>query len=122
MRQPHQRFRQPPLLCLILILSATFVSSVSAKGPEPLIAAAPFEVLIDGLKSPTYLTIDPNDQILLSERAPGRILQVASDRTVTVLIDNLKDPEGLVVDPDGALFVAAKRELGEEGKGQNRRV
>lgn len=118
MRQPHQRFRQPPLLCLILILSATFGSSVSAKDPELLIAAAPFEVLIDGLKSPTYLTIDPNDQILLSERAPGRILQVASDRTVTVLIDNLKDPEGLVVDPDGALFVAAKRELGEEGKGQ----
>lgn len=118
MRQFHQRFRQPPLLCLILSLSATFVSSVSAKDPEPLIAAPPFEVLIDGLKSPSYLTVDPNDQILLSERDPGRILQIASDRTITVLIDNLKDPEGLAVDPDGALFVAAKRERGKEGKGQ----
>lgn len=118
MRQPHQRFRQPPLVCLILILFAPFVSSASAKDPEPLIAVAPFEVLVDGLKSPSYLTIDPNDQILLSERNPGQILQVASDRTVTVLIDNLKDPEGLAVDPDGALFVAAKREQGKEGKGQ----
>lgn len=118
MRQPHQRSQQP-LLCLILILSTACVLSASAKDPELLIAAAPFEVLIDSLKSPSYLTIDPHDQILLSERDPGQILLVASDRTVSALIDKLEDPNGLALDPAGTLFFAAQRQRGEAGKGQD---
>ncbi len=115
----------PPAVRRTLGWSAVLVVVALARPPTahapdpPLTALAPVEIVLEGLKSPRYLAIDSEDRLFLSEAEPGRILQIAPDRTVTILLDQLEDPEGLTVDPTGALFVAAERQGGAAGKGQH---
>ncbi|MBZ0160622.1 MAG: DUF6531 domain-containing protein [bacterium] len=107
------------LVLLGLVGLLALAGQASALDPNPsLQALAPFEIVINDLKSPQYLTLDPQDQLLLSEAEPGWILQIAPDRTVTVVIDNLEKPEGITLDEDGVLFLAAKHQRGIAGKEQ----
>lgn len=106
------------LVALFLLFSLLGPPAAHAPDP-PLQALAPFEIVAEDVRSPRYLAVDLKDRLLVSEAHPGQILQIALDRRVTVLIDDLKDPEGLVVDPSGALFVAADRQRGSEGRDQH---
>ncbi len=106
------------LVGLFTITSLIGPPSAHAPGP-PIVALAPFEIFVDDLNSPRYLAVDSQDLILLSEADPGKILQITPDRKVSLLIDNLEDPEGLALDPaTGAMYLAADRVQGAEGKGQ----
>lgn len=115
---PPAKRRTRALFGLFAIIS--LIGPPSAYAPDSLLQAlAPFEIVVDGLKSPRYLAIDTKDRLFLSEAEPGQILRIAPDRTATLLIDNLEDPEGLALDSAaGALFLAADRVQGAEGKGQ----
>lgn len=109
-------------LCFVLlglIGLFTLVRPPVALAPDlPVQALAPFEIVLEGLRSPQHLAPGPQDRLLLSESDPGRVLQIAPDHTVTVLIDNLEKPEGITLDEDGAPFLAAERQQGATGKGQ----
>ncbi len=108
-----------PLVWFALVAIIALIRPPSAHAPDPpLQALAPFEIVLNDLRSPSYVAVDPEDRVFLSEVAPGRVLQIAPDRTVSVPIDKLEDPEGLTVDSTGALFLAALRQQGVEGRGQ----
>ena len=112
---------RPGLTVLALVLAGlALFRPYLAEAPDPLLTAlAPFEVFVENVRSPRYLAIDPEGRLLVSEAQPGQVLQIALDRTASILIDDLKDPEGLAVDPAGAVFVAADRQRGSEGRDQH---
>lgn len=114
---PFGNTRTRVLLGLVGLLALLRPQSAFAPDP-PLHALAPFEVVLDGLKSPQYLALDPHDALLLSEADPGRVLQLAPDRTITILIDKLEDPEGIAIDGAACSFSRRSASKGQRARGR----
>ena len=100
----------------LLSLLCCFTVAASAKDPELPTTLAPVEVVLEGLQDPTFLAIDANNIVFISEERAGRVLQISPDGRVRSVIDHLKKPRGLAVDDNGTLYLAAEESKGTKTK------
>lgn len=60
----------------------------------------------DGLALPTFVKVDPRDQIYISDSGNRRICKLSPDGTLVGTIDLAEVPSGLAIDAQGCLHVA----------------
>jgi DNA-binding beta-propeller fold protein YncE len=95
------------LFWLVFLLATFILVSVRADTPKTPTGKAPVEVVVQGLRAPTGIAVDPDGTVFFTDRTEGRLWQRAPDGTLTILLDRLEQPRGLVRGEDGTLYLVA---------------
>jgi hypothetical protein len=82
--------------------------SLEPSDPEKIDALAPVQILAEGFKEPTGITVDPSGAVFVSDQMDGKVLKVAGGR-VEPLVTDLRGPAGLAFDAEGRLLIVEEK-------------
>ena len=99
--------REVATLCLAAF--ATALPAISHAPPQPIVALAPVEVVLDGRNELVGVVVDADGTAYVSDRGSGHVYRLAPDGTLTLAASNLDRPAGLAIDLEGRLLVAEER-------------
>jgi RHS repeat-associated protein len=105
---PPLRKRCPTSLAGLVTVVSLVAPRVAHAPNSPPKTLASFDVIVDGLQSPTHLAIDRDGRVLVSEGHAGALLRIAPDQAPTVLLGSVTGPQGVAVDSTGTIFIAAE--------------
>lgn len=112
-RVPFSKIGFPFFLSFILLL---FLLTPALATPlDSIHANSPFEVIIEGFRSPTGLAIEPSNNLYFSDTKEGSVFQLSPERNLLFLTNEIKKPRSLFLDQGRGLFISADR-LEEKGR------
>jgi sugar lactone lactonase YvrE len=77
--------------------------------PQPAVALAPVEILVDGRSELVGVAVDADGTVYVSDRGSGHVYRLTADGTLAVAASNLDRPAGLTFDHGGRLLVAEEK-------------
>ena len=77
--------------------------------PQPVVALAPVEILVDGRSELVGVAVDADGTVYVSDRGSGHVYRLTANGTLAVAASNLDRPAGLTFDPEGRLLVAEEK-------------